>query len=35
MRCWGLGFTGALGYGNTAMIGDDEVPSTAGDVDVF
>jgi cysteine-rich repeat protein len=33
--CWGLGTTGRLGYGNTNTIGDDEFPSTAGDVEVF
>lgn len=32
VRCWGDGATGALGYGNTATIGDDESPATAGDV---
>lgn len=35
VRCWGAGTDGALGYGNTADIGDDELPSTAGDVPVF
>jgi hypothetical protein len=34
VRCWGQGYYGALGYGNTENIGDDESPSTAGDVDV-
>jgi cysteine-rich repeat protein len=34
VRCWGLGVDGRLGYGNTEDIGDDEVPATAGDVDV-
>jgi cysteine-rich repeat protein len=34
MRCWGLGGHGRLGYGNTSDIGDDEVPATAGDVNV-
>ncbi|WP_428265177.1 RCC1 domain-containing protein [Haliangium sp.] len=34
VRCWGHGGNGRLGYGNTSSIGDDEVPSTAGDVDV-
>jgi alpha-tubulin suppressor-like RCC1 family protein len=32
VRCWGRGSTGALGYGNTADIGDDETPASAGDV---
>ena len=30
VRCWGLGFSGQLGYGNSASIGDDETPGTAG-----
>lgn len=34
VRCWGSGEHGALGYGNTNNIGDDEFPSSAGDVDV-
>lgn len=34
VRCWGAGMTGALGYGNTATIGDDETPAQAGDVPV-
>jgi alpha-tubulin suppressor-like RCC1 family protein len=34
VRCWGDGSEGQLGYGNTISIGDDEEPSTAGDVDV-
>jgi cysteine-rich repeat protein len=34
VRCWGYGAYGQLGYGNTSIIGDDETPSTAGDVDV-
>ena len=34
VRCWGGGAQGALGYGNTASIGDDELPFTAGPVDV-
>ncbi len=32
MRCWGYGGDGALGYGNTATIGDDETPAAAGPV---
>jgi alpha-tubulin suppressor-like RCC1 family protein len=32
VRCWGSGENGRLGYANTISIGDDEVPSTAGDV---
>jgi alpha-tubulin suppressor-like RCC1 family protein len=32
VRCWGSGSNGALGYGNTNNIGDDELPSTAGNV---
>jgi cysteine-rich repeat protein len=34
VRCWGTGFSGQLGYGNTNDIGDDEHPASAGDVDV-
>jgi cysteine-rich repeat protein len=34
VRCWGVGGVGQLGYGSTNQIGDDEVPATAGDVDV-
>jgi alpha-tubulin suppressor-like RCC1 family protein len=34
VRCWGLGEYGALGYGNNEDVGNDEVPSSAGDVDV-
>lgn len=34
VRCWGLNQFGQLGYGNTANIGDNEAPITAGDVDV-
>ncbi len=34
VRCWGYGVYGQLGYGNTDHIGDDEVPATAGDVNV-
>lgn len=34
VRCWGEGDNGRLGYAATADIGDDEDPSTAGDVDV-
>ncbi len=34
VRCWGNGANGRLGYGNTEIIGDDETPDSAGDVDV-
>ena len=34
VRCWGSGGSGALGYGNTNNIGDNEAPSSAGDVPV-
>jgi cysteine-rich repeat protein len=33
-RCWGLGTSGRLGYGNVANIGDTEFPSSAGDINV-
>ena len=33
VRCWGYGGDGALGYGNTTTIGDDETPGAAGPVD--
>lgn len=32
VRCWGYGDSGRLGYGNQNNIGDDELPSAAGDV---
>ena len=32
VRCWGDNQYGQLGYGNTTRIGDNEAPSTAGDV---
>ncbi len=34
VRCWGDGATGRLGYGNTSIIGDNEHPSAAGDIDL-
>ncbi|MCK5073359.1 MAG: hypothetical protein KAQ98_08050, partial [Bacteriovoracaceae bacterium] len=34
IRCWGLNSHGQLGYGNVNNIGDDEFPSSAGDVNV-
>ncbi|HMJ10481.1 MAG TPA: hypothetical protein VK524_03690, partial [Polyangiaceae bacterium] len=34
VRCWGYGYYGVLGYGNTDDIGDDEAPASAGDVNV-
>ncbi|MFP5363580.1 MAG: hypothetical protein ACLGI5_12725 [Thermoleophilia bacterium] len=34
LRCWGYGGDGSLGYANTATIGDDETPASAGPVDV-
>jgi alpha-tubulin suppressor-like RCC1 family protein len=34
VRCWGYGYFGQLGYGNQRNIGDDELPASAGDVDV-
>jgi alpha-tubulin suppressor-like RCC1 family protein len=32
VRCWGYGNSGRLGYGNTQDIGDDDLPSQAGDI---
>ena len=32
--CWGLGFSGQLGYGNTNNVGDDETPGAIGPVDL-
>jgi uncharacterized repeat protein (TIGR01451 family) len=32
VRCWGAGFYGRLGYGNTTNIGDDETPGSVGPV---
>ncbi|MEZ5160050.1 MAG: RCC1 domain-containing protein [Marmoricola sp.] len=32
VRCWGYGYYGQLGYGNTTTIGDDETPASAGNV---
>jgi alpha-tubulin suppressor-like RCC1 family protein len=34
VRCWGYGDSGALGYGNTNEIGNNETPASAGDVNV-
>lgn len=34
VRCWGEGGFGRLGYGRVAVIGDDETPASAGDVDI-
>jgi alpha-tubulin suppressor-like RCC1 family protein len=34
VRCWGDNYIGSLGYGNTNIIGDNETPASAGDVDV-
>ncbi len=35
LRCWGLGAQGALGYGDTANVGDDEVPASRPEVPLF
>ena len=35
VRCWGFNFHGYLGYGNTNIIGDNELPFTAGNVQVI
>ena len=32
IRCWGSGSSGQLGYGNVEAIGNDETPSSAGNV---
>jgi alpha-tubulin suppressor-like RCC1 family protein len=32
-RCWGIGNSGQLGYGNEEWIGDDDTPGTAGPID--
>ena len=32
VRCWGLGSSGQLGYGNTRNVGDDELPGSVGPV---
>src|SRR6478752_645246 len=34
VRCWGIGGSGGLGYGNTTRIGDNETPASAGDLDI-
>jgi VCBS repeat-containing protein len=34
VRCWGVGFSGQLGYASTANIGDDETPDTVGPVNL-
>ena len=34
VRCWGSGTYGRLGYSNTNDIGDNEMPSSAGDVNI-
>lgn len=34
VRCWGYGRYGALGYGNTQTVGDDEPVSSVGNVNV-
>jgi cysteine-rich repeat protein len=35
VRCWGDGGDGRLGYGNVANVGDNEPPSSVGDVPLF
>lgn len=34
LKCWGLGNLGGNGYGNTADLGDDELPAAYGPVDL-
>ena len=34
LRCWGQGTNGQLGYGDDYDIGDDELPSDEGDIDL-
>jgi alpha-tubulin suppressor-like RCC1 family protein len=34
VRCWGIGDYGALGYGNTTDIGDNETPGSVGPIDL-
>jgi len=34
VRCWGYGFRGQLGYGDTNYIGDNETPDSVGPVDL-
>jgi len=34
VRCWGAAYAGQLGYGNTTNVGDDELPESAGPVDL-
>jgi alpha-tubulin suppressor-like RCC1 family protein len=34
VRCWGLGTSGRLGYGNVETIGDDELPESVAAVDL-
>jgi alpha-tubulin suppressor-like RCC1 family protein len=34
VRCWGYGGDGALGFGSTSTIGDDETPGSVGPVDL-
>ncbi|WP_181234609.1 RCC1 domain-containing protein [Enhygromyxa salina] len=34
VRCWGYNGAGALGYGHTETIGDDDQPAAAGDIDL-
>jgi alpha-tubulin suppressor-like RCC1 family protein len=33
--CWGLGTDGRLGYGNTTAIGDNELPTAGGDINIL
>jgi alpha-tubulin suppressor-like RCC1 family protein len=34
VRCWGYGFDGELGYGNTNNVGADETPASVGPIDL-
>lgn len=35
VRCWGINYSGQLGYGHTQLVGDNEPPKSAGNVAIF